>query len=70
MTGLAVTLPVYSGLLAASGREEESFAEVGWRSSIVDRLRPSEGRAALTGATGARVRYCLTYRQFAVMMAR
>lgn len=40
MAGLAVTLLVYSGLLAVSVREEESFVEVSWTSSAADRLRP------------------------------
>jgi hypothetical protein len=50
MAGLAVTLLVYSGLLAMSVREEESFVEVGWMSSAADHLRPYGTTVTETGA--------------------
>ncbi|MET7728692.1 hypothetical protein [Streptomyces mirabilis] len=50
MAGLAVTLLVYAGLLAASVREEESLVEAGWTSSAAERLRPYGTVAAERGA--------------------
>lgn len=50
LAGLAVALLVYSGLLAVSVREDESFAETGWTSSAAERLRPFGAVAAETGA--------------------
>ncbi|MCX5336164.1 MULTISPECIES: hypothetical protein [unclassified Streptomyces] len=48
MAGLAVTLLVYSGLLAMSVREEEPFVKAGWTSSAAEGLRPY-GTAAVDG---------------------
>ncbi|GAA0298051.1 hypothetical protein ACKI1I_13295 [Streptomyces turgidiscabies] len=49
MAGLAVTLFVYAGLLAASVREEGALAEAGWTSSTAERLRPYGTFAAENG---------------------
>lgn len=48
MAGLAVTLLVYSGLLAVSVREEEPFVKAGWTSSAAEGLR-TYGTAAVAG---------------------
>ncbi|MFI7501565.1 hypothetical protein ACIBVL_24295 [Streptomyces sp. NPDC049687] len=51
MAGLAATLLVYSGLLAVSIREEQSFVKAGWTSSAADRIRPWRTAAAESGVT-------------------